>query len=280
MTYNIFDSICYKNGKLIKFSDAGPTLLDFGFIHCDATYDVIPVRNNKFVGLKMHLDRLKNSCNYFNLTYPDIDHLIIMQQLLHTNNLTDAFVWVVVWRGFPSSGNPRDIQSCPINYVIYVKPYYGINQDNFIKLRVDSSSRRVGKEHYNQIYKNFSWIEFTKSQYHLDYTVESSLLLDTQGYVTEGPGFNVGFVIKDKIITPMNNCLRGVTIRLIEKICEENNIGFSYANITIDQAINAESVFISSSSGGITPAYIADNQRYPNQLLLKIVDLYRKKYES
>lgn len=279
MTYNIFNSVCYKNGTLVKFSEAGPSLLDFGFIHCDATYDVIPVKNNKFVGYDLHINRLKNSCEYFNLAMPDIDYFVILQQLLNTNNLTNAFAWIIVWRGFPESGNPRDIANCPVNCVMYVKPYYGINPDNMIKLVFKTSNRRVGKEHVDQIYKNFSWIEFTKSQYDLDYTSESALLLDTQGYVTEGPGFNVGFVINDKVVTPLNNCLKGITMQLLEKICCDASIPFSYANVTVDQALNADAMFISSSSGGITKAFIADKQQGPNELLDNLIKLYNEQYD-
>ena len=276
--YNILDSICYKNGALVKFSSAGPSLLDFGFIHCDATYDVIPIKNNKFVGFEMHIDRLKNSCEYFNLEFPDVDFFVVLQQLLHTNNLTDAFAWIIVWRGYPESGNPRDIKRCPVNCVMYVKPYYGINPTDMIELTIDSKNRRVGKEHVNQLYKNFSWIEFTRSQIELDYTVKSSLLLDNQGYITEGPGFNVGFINNNSIITPNNNCLRGVTIRLLENLCKENNIKFSYTDITVDQALYADAVFISSSSGGITKAFITNKQTKPNHIVDTLIKIYSQRY--
>lgn len=278
MTYNIFNSTCYKNGELIKFSDAGPSLLDFGFIHNDATYDVIPVKNNRFIGYDMHIERLRNSCDYFGLQFPDVDFLVVLQQLLHTNDLQDAFAWIIVWRGFPESGNPRDIKNCPINCVMYVKPYYGINPDNIIKLSIDSKNRRVGKEHVNQLYKNFSWIEFTRSQIDLDYTFESSLLLDIHGYITEGPGFNVGFVNNNTIITPKNNCLRGVTIRLIEELCKEHNLNFVYSDVTIDQALNADAVFISSSSGGITKAFITDKQIQNNSIVELLIKSYAHRY--
>ena len=279
MTYNIFDSICYKNGELVTFSNAGPSLLDFGFIHCDATYDVIPIRNNRFIEFNMHLDRLRNSCDYFNLEFPDVDFFVVLQQLLHTNNLTDAFAWIIVWRGFPSSGNPRDIKTCPVNCVMYVKPYYGINPNDIIKLSIDSKNRRVGKEHVNQLYKNFSWIEFTRSQIELDYTFESSLLLDTQGYITEGPGFNVGFVNNNSVVTPKNNCLRGITIQILEDLCKENNFDFSYADVTIDQALNADAVFISSSSGGVTKAFITDKQIKNNHIVDTLVKSYAQRYD-
>ena len=37
---NVLDLIAYKNGEFLPLKDIGPSILDFGFIHCDATYDV------------------------------------------------------------------------------------------------------------------------------------------------------------------------------------------------------------------------------------------------
>ena len=39
----VVDLIAYKNGEYLPIKDIGPSVLDFGFIHCDATYDVMPI---------------------------------------------------------------------------------------------------------------------------------------------------------------------------------------------------------------------------------------------
>ena len=42
---NVLELTAYKNGEYMPLKDIGPSILDFGFIHCDATYDVMPVYN-------------------------------------------------------------------------------------------------------------------------------------------------------------------------------------------------------------------------------------------
>ena len=38
---NVLDLVAYKNGEYKPLGEIGPSILDFGFIHCDATYDVM-----------------------------------------------------------------------------------------------------------------------------------------------------------------------------------------------------------------------------------------------
>ena len=38
---NVLDLIAYRDGEYKPLREIGPSILDFGFIHCDATYDVL-----------------------------------------------------------------------------------------------------------------------------------------------------------------------------------------------------------------------------------------------
>ena len=44
---DILKLIAYKDGEYKPLGEIGPSVLDFGFIHCDATYDVMPVYDGK-----------------------------------------------------------------------------------------------------------------------------------------------------------------------------------------------------------------------------------------
>ena len=81
---NVLDLIAYKDGEYKRLRDIGPTILDFGFIHCDATYDVMPVYNGKAFCYERHLQRFKNSAERYGLSLPDpewTDPLEITRQL-------------------------------------------------------------------------------------------------------------------------------------------------------------------------------------------------------
>lgn len=249
---DVLDLIAYKNGEYLPLRDIGPSILDFGFIHCDATYDVMPVYDGKAFCYDRHLGRFKASAERYGLTIPDVDPLEIIKELAKRNPIDNAFVWFIIWRGFPPSGNPRDIENCPVNFAMYIKPSYPIAKNPQVKLYLDQDTNRVNDDYYGQQYKNMAWIELTMSQRNKPEEYDTTVLVDTNGFVTEGPGFNVG-IVKDGVIkTANNNVLKGITMSVVKDIAKENNITFKRMPITTTMFHNADEIFITSSSGGIT----------------------------
>lgn len=253
---NVLDLIAYKNGEYLLLKDIGPSILDFGFIHCDATYDVMPVYNGKAFCYERHLQRFRNSAERYGLTIPDVDPLEIIKELARRNPIENAFVWFIIWRGFPPSGNPRDLENCPVNFAMYIKPSYPIAKTPMVKLYLDKNTNRVNDDYYGQEYKNMAWIDLTLSQRNTPAGFDTTVLVDVAGFVTEGPGFNVG-IVKDGVIkTADKNVLKGITMSVVEDIAKENQIPFKRMPITTAMFENADEVFITSSSGGVTPTTI------------------------
>ena len=249
---DVLNLIAYKNGEYKPLREIGPTILDFGFIHCDSTYDVMPVYNGKAFCYDRHLDRFKNSAKRYGLAIPDVDPLAIIKELANRNPIENAFVWFLIWRGFPPSGNPRDLENCPINFAMYIKPSYPIAKTPIVKLYLDEKINRVNDDYYGQEFKNMAWIELTMSQMKKPADFDTTVLVDTDGFVTEGPGFNVG-IVKDKIILTSNrNVLKGVTMSVVEDIAKESNMQFKRLPISKELFLSADEVFITSSSGGVT----------------------------
>jgi branched-subunit amino acid aminotransferase/4-amino-4-deoxychorismate lyase len=250
----MIDLIGYKNGEFLPLEYCGPTILDFGFIHCDSTYDVIPIYDGKAFCLDRHLNRFVASAEYYDLELPYIHYLGIAGELMERNpGIKDAFLWIVAWRGYPKSGNPRDIKSAPVNMAMYIKPSYPLKEDGDIVNVQLSDQLRVPDNYYNQRSKNMSWIDFTRAQLGKSDTFDTVVLLDDTQHITEGPGFNVGFVWEDYIYTPLNNCLGGITMTVVEDICDDSpEISFIRSHLEKDVWYFADEIFLASSSGGIT----------------------------
>jgi branched-chain amino acid aminotransferase len=250
---NVLDLVAYKNGEYKPLGEIGPSILDFGFIHCDATYDVMPVYNGKAFCYERHLQRFKNSAERYGLNIPDVDPLEIIKELAKRNPIDNAFVWFIIWRGFPPSGNPRDLENCPVNFAMYIKPSYPIASTPLVRLYLDKQTNRVNDDYYGQEYKNMAWIDLTMSQRNTPTGFDTTVLVDVDGFVTEGPGFNVG-IVKDGIIkTADKNVLKGITMSVVEDIAKENSITFKRMPITQTMFNSADEIFITSSSGGVTP---------------------------
>jgi len=271
---NVLDLVAYKNGEYKPLGEIGPSILDFGFIHCDATYDVMPVYNGKAFCYERHLQRFKNSAERYGLTIPDVDPLEIIKELAKRNPIDNAFVWFIIWRGFPPSGNPRDLENCPVNFAMYIKPSYPIASTPLVRLYLDKQTNRVNDDYYGQEYKNMAWIDLTMSQRNTPTGFDTTVLVDVDGFVTEGPGFNVG-IVKDGIIkTADKNVLKGITMSVVEDIAKENSITFKRMPITQTMFNSADEIFITSSSGGVTPTTIT------GEVTKTLVSKYKDKKEQ
>ena len=244
---NVLDLIAYKNGSYMPLKDIGPTILDFGFIHSDATYDVMPIYKGKAFCLERHIKRFKNSTARYGLELPDVDFLEIIKDLTKHNPIENAFVWFIAWRGYPPSGNPRDIENCPTHFAMYIKPSYPIGDNPIVNIALDENTKRVSDDYYGQEYKNFGWIELTLSQRNRPADSDTTVLVDVDGNVTEGPGFNVGIVKDGNVFTADKNVLKGITMSVVEDI-----VDLQRCAISIEDFNNADEVFITSSSGGVT----------------------------
>lgn len=229
----------YFNGEYMPLDDVRISPLDFGFIHCHATYDVM----RGLVHFDKHYKRFEANCKYYGFTPPAKDELMkIIVELIQG----DMFVWLIMWKGTPPSGSPRDMTG-PDNLLVYTKPYYPIASKP-IKLKMyDGLPRSPGYQEH----KNFSWIELTQAQRHADeHGFDTALVRSVEGYVNEGPGFGVCFVENGIVYTPKTDVLNSVTIQVVEEICAKLYIPFVRADFT---KIHFEECFICSTSGGVTP---------------------------
>jgi branched-chain amino acid aminotransferase len=266
--------ICWHNGEYKPLLSVSISPLDFGFIHSDATYDVLRIKNKKIMFRDLHLSRFFKSCEYF--YFSPVDNIqLIAETLIEKNNIENAFLWLTSWRGIPPSGSPRDINA-PQHNLIYVKPYYGISVDG-LNMCIDRENRRTPDAVHNQEYKNFAWIEFNRAQRNaVANNYDSALLLTVDDYISEGPGFGVCFVKDNVVLTPSKDCLKSITVDVVEELCSKMNIVFKRCNITEEAALSADEAFICSTSGGITPIKKLNDRIYSHNLTERL----RAKYDN
>jgi branched-chain amino acid aminotransferase len=154
----------------------------------------------------------------------------------------------------------------------YVKPYYGFNTANTARLCM-STVPRTPDASINQRYKNWAWPDLTQAQWQAqDRGYDSAVLLDHNGHLTEGPGFNVVIVINNTLHIPRYNVLGGITVHLIQQLCDAYNIAYKYCDIDINMINNATDMFVTSTAGDITPVIEFESRKFkqsPVQGVLK-----------
>ena len=264
----------WRNGTYCSVADLALSIMDLGVIHSDATYDVLAVRHGRALQLPQHLTRLENSCRGWRLPLPYTREELtaVVAELYRCSGLDSAFVWLAVTRGIPASGNPRDLAQCTPEVMAYAKPYYGFNAANTARLCM-STVPRTPDASINQHFKNWAWQDLTQAQWQAqDRGYDSAVLLDHRGYLTEGPGFNVVVVINKTLHIPRHNVLGGITVHLIQQLCDAHNIAYKYCDIDINMIDTATDMFVASTAGDITPVVEFESRKFkrsPVQGVLK-----------
>lgn len=246
------------DGKYMPISEVCISPLDFGFIHSHATYDVM----HGLTFFEKHYKRFCNSCEFYGFNPPDKQKLLeIIYNLLDG----DMFIWLIMWKGIPPSGSPRDL-SGPDHFLVYTKPYYPISKEPATVKIVDDIPRSPGYQNA----KNFSWIELTYAQQNAN-NFDTAIIRNKDGYINEGPGFGICFVDKNRIITPKTDVLPSITIEVVEEICEKLKIEFIRCDF---YDIDFDECFLCSTSGGITPVKQINNKIYESFITKKIQEEY------
>jgi branched-chain amino acid aminotransferase len=201
------------------------------------------------------------------MLYTNEELKTVVAELYNRSELESAFVWFAVTRGIPDSGMPRDLTRCDTQVMAYVKPYYGFNTANTARLCL-STTPRVPSTSINQSYKNWAWQDLTQSQWQAqDRGYDSAVLLDHAGHLTEGPGFNIVLVIDNALHIPRHNVLGGITVYLIQQLCDAHNIGYKYCDIDINMINAATDMFIASTAGDITPVIEFESRKFKQSLV-------------
>jgi branched-chain amino acid aminotransferase len=133
--------------------------------------------------------------------------------------------------------------------------------------------------------KNYHWLDLVRGLYDAyGRNAETALILDTQGNVAEGPGFNVFVVRNGALKTPASGVLPGITRRTVFDLCAELGLPATAAAVSVDALRNADEVFITSTAGGIMPVTVLDGRPVANgtvgPVTRQLTELYWRKHED
>jgi branched-chain amino acid aminotransferase len=91
---------------------------------------------------------------------------------------------------------------------------------------------------------------------------DEALLLDTEGYVSEGSGENI-FIVRNGVLktTPLTSILEGITRDSVMRIARDEGIPVVEERFTRDEVYIAEEAFLTGTAAEITPIRELDGRR-------------------
>ncbi len=217
-----------------------------------------------------HTDRLFNSAHILGMKLPfSKDEINTAQQkAVKENKLQSAYIRPMAFYGAEGMGISAKHLSTHVIVAAWSWGAYmgqeaiekGINvkTSSFSRHHVNSTMCKA-KANGNYMNSILAHQEATNDGYH------EALLLDTQGYVTEGSGENIFIVKKGKLYTPnLTSALDGITRDSVITIAHDEGLEVIEKNITRDEVYTADEAFFTGTAAEITPIKELDRRMIGN----------------
>lgn len=264
------DGVIWLDGKMVNWRDAKVHVLTHTLHYGMGVFEGVRAyhaeQGTAIFRLEAHTNRLFNSAKIMNMPMPYSKEELNEAQLaaVRDNGLDSAYIRPMVFYGSEGMGLRADNLKTHVMVAAWEWGAY-MGEENLqkgIKIATSSFTRHhvnvtMTKAKSNGAYMN----SMLALQEAVSHGCDEALLLDTEGYVSEGSGENF-FMVKDGIIyTPELNCaLDGITRRSIIQLANEAGYEVREKRITRDEVYIADEAFFTGTAAEVTPIRELDNR--------------------
>jgi len=249
-------------------------ILENSFFNTDSVliagsiYDVFKVKNRKPVFLNQHIERVKQSYLLKGFSFEYSDDFIKSQinKVIAENNIQFGNIKMV----FHPLANAV--------YIYQIEHHYPTTNDyangvDTITLNIERPTPNIKQINRQLRLKTEALIKENK--------VYEIILINHQGYVTEGSKSNLFFIFKDRIITPpVDSVLPGITRSIVIDICKKLGFTITEDKVSASDIVHADAVFITGTSPEVLPVKKVNDFEFKTQsLILKWIMMEFSKIE-
>lgn len=217
--------------------------------------------------LKEHVDRLFSSAHICQMKIPFTKEEIqeAVKETVRINKLEECYIRPIAYIGYGEMG--LYVKNNPICVAIAAWPWGTYLGDEGIKNGIRAKVSSINRHHVN--------ISMTRAKvcgYYVNSQLakrevvtngyDEAIMLDTDGYVAEGPGENI-FIVRNNVLktTPLTSILEGITRDSIIQLAREKGISVMEARFTRDELYIADEAFFTGTAAEITPIREIDNRQ-------------------
>ncbi len=264
------DGFIWFNGKLVDWRDANIHVLTHSLHYGMAVFEGVRAyktdKGTAIFRLDEHTKRWFNSAKIFQMEMPYSKEELFKAQIevVKANKLESCYLRPIAWIGSEKLGISPKGNKILVSIAAWEWGAY-LGEDGLNKgIRVKTSS-------YSRHHVNVSLVRAKASGYYINsilanqevtaHGYDEALLLDTDGYVSEGSGENV-FIVRDGVLyTPdLASCLAGITRDAIMQIAKDLNIEVREKRITRDEMYCADEAFFTGTAAEVTPIRELDDR--------------------
>ncbi|MDR0942360.1 MAG: branched-chain amino acid transaminase [Holosporales bacterium] len=262
---NSSEGFIWINGEFVASKEAKVHVLTHSLHYGSAVFEGERSYNGKVFKMQEHHERLLKSAEILDLTpkYTVREFNDAVLATLAKNNLTNAYIRPLIWRG--SENLEVFSRNSSVNAMIAVwnRPFH-FDKEKGISLcwadwaRPDprtapTAAKASGLYMIGVICKN-------KAR---DKGFDDAVLKDYRGYMAESTGSNIFFVIQDEVHTPAPHAfLNGITRQTIIEIAKQKGYKVYVRNMAPEELENVDEVFITGTAAEVVPVGRIENQTF------------------
>jgi branched-chain amino acid aminotransferase len=271
----------YINGEFIPADRASLPLMDAGFWLGINVFDVLSVRQGVIFKLEAHVNRFYRALHAVRIEIPFTREAFgeLIVETVRRSDLADSYIQTIATRGMRGDG---PISTWPPTLIVNALPYFEIVAPDVaaqgLRVRI-ASVRNVPIQSVDAKIKTFNRLHSYLARLEaLDAGADDAIMLDLEGYVTEGRGANVFIVRGGRLYTPPEGLLEGITRETVFELATADGLPASEERLTPYDLYNADEVFYCTTAGGIMPIVEVDRRQIGNGKPGTVTERLREAY--
>ena len=269
------------DGELIAWKDAKIHVLTHGLHYASCVFEGQRAYGGEVFKLREHSNRLIESGKTLDFTIPysadEID--AACRQVLAKNNLVDAYMRPVAWRGSQELSVPGRNNKVHLAIAAWVWPSYFSVAEKLRGIRLEWSKwKRPSPETIPCKAKaaGLYMICTLSKDAAMANGYADALMLDYRGLVAEATGANVFFVKGDEIHTPTPDCfLNGITRQTLIALAKANGYKVVERHIKPEELSDFEECFLTGTAAEVTPvSEISEYSFKPGKACTTLINAY------
>jgi len=252
------DGLIWFDGVLVPWRDAKIHVLTHGLHYASGVFEGERAYSGNIFKLRAHTERLIASGRIlgFEIPYSAEEIDAACRQVLAANNLVEAYVRPIAWRGTEQLSVSAQATKIHLAIATWAWPnLFGENRMKGVRLGIGEWKRPHPETAPSAAKAAGLYMIGTLSKHKAESQgFEDALMLDWRGQVAEGTGANIFFVIDGELHTPTPDCfLNGITRRTVISIAHRQQIKVVERAIFPDEMQRADEVFLAGTAAEVTP---------------------------
>ena len=269
MFVNTENKLIWKNGSFQSWNDSNVHILSHTLHYGTGVFEGVrayKTPNGAAVfRLLEHTERLFNAAKKLNINIPySIDEVVNAQcEVLNENKLEEGYIRPIIYLGNEGLGLRAKDLSVNVAIAAWEWPSYMSPEAKQKGISIIKSSY---SQYENPLHSGNkiigTYFQNTMALHEaIDKGADEALMMDVNGFISEGSGENI-FIVKDGvIITPTTkHCLNGITRQSVIQIARDLNYEVVEKDIQYDELVLADEAFFTGTAVEITPIREVDEK--------------------